>query len=325
MHSIVLREGGGRARILPGLGFNCVELTFQDEDGSENIPVLWAPAGFEAGTQRGYLGGLPVLFPFPGRIRDGAFRFRGRTYRLPAIDGMGNALHGQVVNREWRVTACTPRRVEARFRASEILGESSLRAVWPADYELGAAYEIHGSGLTCTFTVRNTDAREPLPCGLGLHPYLRIPGEVSAPGRCRVRVPADSLWELDERMIPTGRRSRVRGETDLRSGRPYASLSLDHVFGDLRFADGACTVRVYDEETGRGVWMRFGDSFRHCVVFTPPQRRAICIEPYTCLPDPFGLQERAVDSGLRVLAPGESFEAWVSMGIGTGCGEDPAG
>jgi len=318
MQSIVLCERGGQARILPGFGFNCIDLVFRD--GLETVPALWAPEGFEAGTVPGYLGGLPILFPYPGRIRDGAFRFGGHAYRLPAIDGLGNALHGQVVSRAWQITARTPGRVEARFRASECLQWTCGGETWPADYEVRVAYEIRPASLTCHFSVRNVDPAARLPCGLGLHPYLSIPVEGQAPGACTVTVPAGSVWELDERMIPTGRAAPVRGESDLRRGRAFASLDLDHVFGDLAFREGACTVTVRDERAGRSLWMRFSDLFRHCVVFTPPQRRAICVEPYSCLPDPFGLEARGVDSGLKVLGPGESFQGWVALGIGTGNG-----
>jgi len=324
MKTICLRDRGGRAKILPEFGLNCVDLTLRD--GSETVPVLWAPEGFAKGKQQGYLGGLPVLFPFPGRIRDGAFCFRGRTYRLPVIDGMGNALHGQVVNRPWKVTACSETRVEARFRASEGLGEEGAlpEENWPADYEVAITYEIRGSALKCTFEVRNLDQKMDLPCGLGLHPYLRIPVGNGSEGACTVTVPAGSVWELDSRLNPTGRRVPVQGKEDLRRGKPFSDLELDHVFGDLMFRNHVCKAAVHDNLSGKTLWLMFSDVFRHCVVFTPPHRQAICIEPYTCVPDPFTLEERGVDTGLRTLSPGESFQGWVAVGI-HGDGLDTSG
>jgi len=47
------------------------------------------------------------------------------------------------------------------------------------------------------------------------------------------------------------------------------------------------------------------------VVYNPPHREAFCIEPYTCVPDPFALEAR----GLRVLAPGEQFQARIDIEV----------
>ena len=34
---------------------------------------------------------------------------------------------------------------------------------------------------------------------------------------------------------------------------------------------------------------------------------AICIEPYTAVPDAYSLSERGINAGLRILEPGETF------------------
>jgi len=306
-------ETAAWGRVLPGLGFNCFELTLQA--GSEEIPVLWRPEGFEKGIGSSYLGGVPVLFPFPGRIGHGRFRFLGREYRLPAVDGFGNALHGQVVGKPWQVTTCTEHRAEARFRASEGLDSRILPGLWPSDYEVSVGYDIRGGVLTCSFVVQNVDRKRLLPCGFGLHPYFRVPQGGGTAGAWTITVPAGCVWELDAHLLPTGRRVAVHGNADLRGGRPFSEMELDHVFGDLDSRDGFFTVTLRDPEAGRTVWMRCSEVFRQCVVFTPPHRQAICIEPYTCVPDPFALEEEGVDTGLRILAPGESFEGWVAVGI----------
>ena len=42
------------------------------------------------------------------------------------------------------------------------------------------------------------------------------------------------------------------------------------------------------------------------MVWNPPHREAIAIEPYTCVVTAFDVEERGYDSGLRVLDPGKS-------------------
>ena len=58
---------------------------------------------------------------------------------------------------------------------------------------------------------------------------------------------------------------------------------------------------------------RFGKPFRECVVFIPPHREAICLEPYTAVPNAFELTERGIDAGLAELSTGESTEVQVEI------------
>jgi aldose 1-epimerase len=68
-----------------------------------------------------------------------------------------------------------------------------------------------------------------------------------------------------------------------------------------------------DGVNDRRLTISFDAAFGHCVVFNPPHREAICIEPYTSVPDAYALEERGIATGLRVLAPGESFQAAVDL------------
>jgi aldose 1-epimerase len=96
----------------------------------------------------------------------------------------------------------------------------------------------------------------------------------------------------------------VAGQYDLRGGQPLAALELDDVFGDLAFQDDECTCRLVDELAGLEVGLWFDRFFRELVIYTPPARPAICLEPYTCATDAVHLDERGIDAGWRVLEPG---------------------
>ncbi len=71
--------------------------------------------------------------------------------------------------------------------------------------------------------------------------------------------------------------------------------------------------RILDPDNGRRLLLTFDDQFRECVVFNPPHREAVCIEPYTCVPDAFTLDERGIATGLRTMAPGESTQMQFSL------------
>jgi aldose 1-epimerase len=63
---------------------------------------------------------------------------------------------------------------------------------------------------------------------------------------------------------------------------------------------------VRDPAEGRRIEIASSGGFREVVVWNPPHREAIAIEPYTCCPTTFDLEERGFAAGLRVLEPGES-------------------
>ena len=56
--------------------------------------------------------------------------------------------------------------------------------------------------------------------------------------------------------------------------------------------------------------------FREIVAFTPPNRAAVCIEPYTCPTDAINLNSRGIDCGWRTLGPGSEFHTWIDITAG---------
>jgi aldose 1-epimerase len=302
--SLIIRDehSGAAAEIAPALGFNCH--SFKVARGGESTELLWTAPGFLAGTERPSGSGIPLLFPFPGRLEGTRFEFEGRTYALPEGDGIGNAIHGFVLNRPWQVIEHTSGRIVGRFQASEV--DPDILKRWPSDWRLDVEYALAASRLECRVTVENT-GEDRLPFGFGSHGYFRVPFGVggSAEGY-RVRVPARQYFELAD-MLPTGRILPVEGERALDEGIDFADSNLDDVFTDLDFADGVCRTTIEDVRGGRRLVFEFDETCPHCVVYNPPHREAICIEPYTCVPDAYRLSCHAINTGLRVLEPGERF------------------
>ncbi|MEZ6071241.1 MAG: aldose 1-epimerase [Pirellulales bacterium] len=302
------RESGAIAGIAPSLGFNCHSFCVSGDDGP--VELLWTAPGFLAGTERASGSGIPLLFPFPGRLEGTEFEFAGRRYSLEAGDGIGNAIHGFVLNRPWEVIEHTDDRLVGRFLASDV--DANLLECWPSDWQLHAQYTVAGNRLELRVTVTNA-GDELLPCGFGSHGYFRVPfgGRGSADGY-RVHVPAHSYFELID-MLPTGRLLPTDEVRALAGGLEFAAAQLDDVFTALDFADGECRCSIDDTRGGRKLVVEFDDSCPHCVVYNPPHREAICIEPYTCVPDAYRLNCQAIETGLRVLKPGETFSCRLSI------------
>ncbi len=299
-----------RARILIGRGFNCDH--FSTRLRGQTIDAIWAAPGFAAGTEHASGSGIPILFPFPGRIQGTEFRWQGRAYPLSEGDGRGNAIHGFVHERPWRVTSQSERHVTGEFQAS--IDDPALLDHWPADFRLVATYRLEGHQLLSQFTAHNP-GDQPLPCGLGTHPYFRTPlGTRGSAAECRLELPVSGQWELHE-MNATGRRFELEDAASYQQGFALGPLRFDNVFTGLVATDGWCRARVVDPPNQCALEIAFQDVFRECVVYTPGHRESVCIEPYSCVPDAARLQAMGVDAGLWVLAPGAERRAEVNLTV----------
>lgn len=300
---------GASAEILVSQGFNCFRFTAMP-NGSP-VEVLYAPEDFGAGQGRPSRGGIPLLFPFPGRIPGTTFRWEGKQYELEPGDAFGNAIHGFALSRPWRVMDQADNQVVGEFHAWR--DDPELKRRWPADFRITAIYTILGHKLDALYRLENP-CDVPLPCGFGTHPYFRVPLGSGKADDCVVRLPVSARWELKD-MLPTGRRIELPDAAIVQAGQAYGELKLDDAFAGLCFEDGWCAASIRDPASGRTMTQRGDTTFRECVVYTPPHREAICIEPLTCVPNCFELSSRGIDAGLKVIPPGGSFTARVEISV----------
>jgi aldose 1-epimerase len=305
------RSAQVRAEIWPAGGFNCTRWRIG------HLEMLYGDALFGPGG-KATRGGIPILFPFPNRIRDGRFSWEGTHYRLPANDPSGkNAIHGFACRKQWRVidrgADAHSAWVTGEFHG--LLDAPETAALWPTDYRIRVVVRLSGRSLTLDAAVDNPDGRA-LPFGLGYHPYFRVPFTSAGEAAYTVAAPAESTWELAEN-LPTGRQQRPDTARDLNRPRSVAELNLDDAYTGLPSVpdkDGLCLHGVL-RQTPPGLTMeiRASPAFRELVAFTPPHRQAICLEPYTCVTDAVNLQTKGIDSGWLVLPPHKQWTGRVEM------------
>ncbi len=306
-------RGGSTAKIAPALGFNCFD--FQAKVGEEMVSVIDASPEFARGSEKPSGHGIPILFPFPNRIRGGRFTWNGKDYEIAASNAAfhsGNAIHGFCLDRPWRVTSRGPDFAVGVFQLS--LDAPDRVAYWPADFRIEVRYALRGGTLRADILIVNPSAN-PLPWGFGTHPYFKLPlSAKSRSSRCLIEAPASQEWELVD-CLPTGRRLPISESKDLREGAYFDVLKLDDVLTDL---GNGPTVQcaILDEPAGLQVTERFPAAFRELVVYTPPNRDAVCLEPYTCVTDAINPEPRGIDTGWRVLAPGGEFRTWIEISAG---------
>jgi aldose 1-epimerase len=309
--SITDAASGATAQILVSLGFNCFSWRPVLADGPREM--IWAHPDFAGGSERPSGSGVPLLFPFPGRIAGARYSFNGRDYQLEPGDNFGNAIHGFVLKRPWRVVEQGTSCVVGEFQASR--DDRTILERWPADFRIQVSYEVCGAELVSDVRYENT-GEGPLPCGFGTHTYFRLPlAEGSSAEEAIPSVPVKRFWELNE-MIPTGEQSPVKDEQRLDGKTALSGRGFDTTFTDLvHDANGIVRTELADPRSGRRVVQMFDAAFKQCVVYTPPHREAFCMEPYTCVPNAIQLQAGGIDTGLQILQPGESFATTIRIAV----------
>lgn len=315
MHTVRLTCAGtaAAAEILPGRGGSCAAATLV-RDG---VPrrVVWAPPGYATEANLSFLGGIPILCPFAGRLPSEPFEFGGRTYRVPLTEGYSLPIHGLVHDRPWRVIDRAADRAVLEFRLSR--DAADRLAAWPADFRLTATWSLVPHALTVHLSL---EAGGPMPAALGLHPYLPVPVVPGAdPRGCLIDLPARSWQTMEQgggrgQLLPASARLAFPGAV------PLGDRALDDVFVDLAAAGARVAARLIDP-AGATITVEFDDAFSACVIYTPPHREAVCIEPWTIVP---GGPPRPGERGWRLLAAGETLSAGMTISLDAGPGRPPA-
>lgn len=196
--------------------------------------------------------GCYPMAPFAGRIRDGRFRFRGRTYQLP-LTMPPNAIHGTVFDRHWEVTALAAGRAELT---------TDLGRDWPFRGRVVQTIALLPGGLEATLEVQ---ARDAMPVALGWHPWFRrsIGGS-----DVQLEFEANGMYARGPDGLPTGAVTPP-------APRPWDDAFTEVVLPPRLTWPGVLTL---DLRTTAPFWVVFDE-----------RDEAICVEPQTAPPDAFNL------------------------------------
>jgi aldose 1-epimerase len=223
------------------------------------------------------------LVPFSNRIRGGRFTFRGREVRLtPNMAGDPSPLHGQGWLNPWRVEAATEQRAVLTYRHHA--GE------WPWDYEARQEFTLDERSFSSRLTCRNV-SNDPMPCGLGFHPYFPCGSET------RIDTQVTDVWTIDEHVLPV-EKVPAEGRYDLRD-RLVCGQDLDNGFGgwggEARMNDPAWPYDVCLSSPEANFFQ----------LYSPTAGSIFVAEPVThanaALNEP---EERWPELGMQVLKPG---------------------
>ncbi|HWI64486.1 MAG TPA: aldose 1-epimerase [Symbiobacteriaceae bacterium] len=285
-------EADTAALVVPSLGGNLISLTVKGEE------LLRTPPDAAALQEKPARWGIPVLMP-PNRIEGGRFRFGGREYQLELTDSNGgNHIHGFPLRRPWQVVALGEGSVTIAFRSAD---HPDVLAQWPHPFVLSLTYTLRGQALHCKPVVSN-EGPDPMPFGLGFHPYFLAP--VGA--QQEIRLTPSVAWEA-ENWLPTGRFRPAEGAYDLSVWQPVHAVARDVGYMlSAREPDGGSKFELADRETGRTITLKAAPAYGHWLVFNG-FAGTISPEPYTCMTNAFNLNLPPETSGMAVLAGGATW------------------
>lgn len=226
------------------------------------------------------------LVPFVNRIRGGQFAFRGREVTLaPNMAGDPSPLHGQGWLAPWTVESST---------ASEALLSFEHRpGEWPWEYRAEQRFELDAGGLSLGLTCRNL-SDEPMPCGLGQHPYFQCGGGT------RIEAEVTHVWTIDEQVLPV-EKVAATGRFDLRDC-AVCGQGLDHGFGGWNGS-----ARLSDPEWPFDIELSSPDA-RFFQLYSPSSGGIFVAEPVSHANAALNAAEAQWEElGMRVLNPGEAM------------------
>lgn len=226
------------------------------------------------------------LVPFVNRIRGGSFDFRGRQVRLsPNMANDPSPLHGQGWTNPWRT--------ETASEAEAVLVFDHQPGEWPWAYEARQHVRLVGDSLCLQLTCRNV-SDEPMPCGLGIHPYFACGPET------RIQTSVDQVWTVDEHVLPV-EKVATKGRYDI-SDSPVCGRGLDNGYdgwsGRALLTDPSWPFEI--ELSSRQA--------RFFQLYSPAEGGIFVAEPVThanaALNEP---PQQWASLGIRILQPGEEM------------------
>jgi aldose 1-epimerase len=316
LYTIGSGDGRAVAWVCPEIGGNTVAYAVQVGDRWVQVFDVAPPAALRETPSR-Y--GLPILFPFPGGMRNGRYQWGGLEHVVPPTypggsdpDGASIVIHGFAHIRPWRFVEQTPSRIVLEFRTPDAL-DAARAASYPFAVRLTHEIRLGPDGLTSVLTAEN-QGTEAAPLAFGLHPYFGA--DVLGPDRSRVQV---ELPGSSTRVRGTGDRPGMTGEREPAPAGPVSIVPLGETMIASRtdFPPAPAVARVInlapiDGRDGWSVTLSMDAGYRDLLLFAPPAQASISIEPQTHMPGGASLPEGHPD-GLVGLGPGATLSATATI------------
>ena len=292
MDLITLRAGGAGLVLAPAAGGAVVRYWIDDDGTSLDLLRPWTAPG--QGDR--FLAAAFPLVPYSNRIRAGRFSFQGREIALPLNrPPERHSIHGHGWQVGWIPLESGPHDATLEYRHA---ADS-----WPWPYRARQRFALGERSVSVELSLTN-EIDAAMPAGLGWHPYFaRTP-------RTTLTASVEAMWRTDHEVMPT-MLSAPPPELDPTRGVTVDGVGLDNCFTGWRRR--AVIERPEDEVR---LTMTAEPPLDFLVVYTPPGRPFFCAEPVSHITDAFNMAATGrTDTGMRILAPGETLRAKVTLSV----------
>lgn len=287
METVTIADGVSEAVIVPGLGAGLASYDFV-LDG--NRAPLFRPCR-DLATAKPFDLANNLLVPWSGRISGGGFPFGGRFHALsPNLEGEPLPIHGNGFSSRWTLMDQAPRRAVLTLHSD---------GPGPYRYDAEVTYALDAGALTMTLKVRHGGI-QPLPYGLGLHPWFpRTPGTT-------LRVAAKTVTLEDSRHLPAGQIGVAsRQDWDFSTPRHLPGAWINNDFSPW---DGRAEIEWTDRGLGLAVDTGGDPHLTTYILYSPASDADFfCVEPVTHPVDAHNCPGGPKANGLVVLCSGETF------------------
>ncbi len=276
--ALELKSGALRLALRPDLGGSIAGLWW----GAE--AVLRSTEAADLTAPR--LSGSYPLVPYSNRLGYRRFRWLGQEHTTqPNFDDNPHSVHGVAWLRAWEVVSASADTAELRY-------VHTPDGHWPFAFDVRQHLVLTPNMVEMRLRFTN-QAPQPQPVGLGWHPYF------TKRARSRLHMELAERWDNDASGLPVRHVAQPGIDADV------AHLDFDNCFegwrGAARLRDEKLSVKVTSSES-------------YLVVYTPQNKPYYCVEPVSHLSNAIHMADPAAH-GLRSVAPGESFEAWMRLEV----------
>jgi len=230
-------------------------------------PVLFMDQGTLDDPRQNVRGGIPVLFPSPGKLVGDAWTYGGRQGSMKQ--------HGFARNHEWQVIEASSAAATLRLVAND-----QTRAQYPWDFALSQTITVSDRSLRLEHEITNR-SDTPMPFGFGFHPYFFVPEDRKRETSITTRA-TRAFDNVGKQIIELTNIDLTRQEVDLHL--------IDHGSTTGELCSPLGTVQLIGSP-----------EYTHWVVWTLAGRDFVCLEPWTCPANALNDGDR-----LSLLAPGTS-------------------
>ncbi|PWJ58241.1 aldose 1-epimerase [Dyadobacter jejuensis] len=242
-----------------------------------------------------------LLFPFASRIPSGKYHFLGKDYQLHKNEKGGvNAIHGLVRKHHFSLQE---QRIQPDNASIKLAYHLSQQEGYPFEVLFSVTYSLNLDGIFSLSYQAHNLGKDACPAMFGWHPYFDLGNEeVDA---WKINIPSKTIVTFDDHMIPTG-----EAPFPHRGAFSLLRNELDNCFVVESEGNTAITELISDnqevtleikQETGEG-------KFNYLVVYTPPSRDCVAIEPLTANVDAFNNGE-----GLNIIGPDQQIAGTITL------------